>query len=242
MALWAVAAVAADTPRLQAFSGAPEGAPPAPWRSVGLPGHKTPLTEFQTVALDGSTVLRVQTRKSYGSLSHALPHRSIGPHTALQWRWRLDHPLASPNLRVKQGDDAALKVCAMFDLPLDRLGFVERNVLRLARLRSGEPLPAAVLCYVWDPTLPPGTQLPNAYTARVRYLVLQGPETPLRQWAAQSRNLQQDFLHAFGQESETLPPLVAIAVGADADNTADTSLGYVGDIALVESATPAASP
>lgn len=205
---------------------------------VGLPGGTIPVTEFQISPIDGVSVLQMHADKSYGTLSHALPPRVPGPRTTLQWRWRLDQALANPNLRRKDGDDAALKVCAMFDMPLERLGFVERNVLRLARTRSGEPLPAATLCYVWDPTLQPGTLLPNIYSARVRYLVLNGAETPLHQWAAHSRNLQQDFLQAFGDESPTVPPLIAIVVGADADNTAGSSLAYVSDVALVEQSAP----
>ena len=238
---WAIAdapTASADRPGLRAFSSAPKGVAPKPWRVVGLPGHTVALTEFQISPLDGATVLQVRAHKSYGTLSHTLPHRVPGPHTTLQWRWRLDQPLASPNLRSKDGDDAALKVCAMFDMPLDRLGFVERNVMRLARARSGEPLPAATLCYVWDPTLEPGTLLPNVYSARIRYLVLNGTLTPLHQWATHSRNLQQDFLRAFGDESPSVPPLIAIVVGADADNTLGASLAYVGDVALVEQSPP----
>jgi hypothetical protein len=233
-ALSAATTVAAPVPApaLQAFSTAAEGVPPPPWRVVGLPDRKIALTEFQTVALDGSTVLRLRASKSYGTLGHALPRHVPGPQATLQWRWRLEQPLTSPNLRRKDGDDAALKVCAMFDMPLERLGFVERNLIRLARTRSGEPLPAAVLCYVWDATLKPGTLLPNAYTARVRYLVLDGAESPRHQWASHSRNLQQDFKLAFGDESPSVPPLIAIVVGADSDNTGGTSLGYIGDISL----------
>lgn len=234
----AAPAASADSPVLQAFSSAPEGAAPAPWRVVGLPGNPVPLTQFRIHLLDGARVLQVRADKSYGTLSHVLASRVPGSRTTLQWRWRLDQPLASPNLRRKDGDDAALKVCAMFDMPLERLGFVERNVLRLARARSGEPLPAATLCYVWDPTLQPGTLLPNVYSARVRYLVLNGPEAPLRQWASHSRNLQQDFVKAFGDESPSVPPLIAVVVGADADNTAGSSLAYVGDVVLVEQSGP----
>lgn len=236
-ALTATAAVV-DPGTLALFSTAPEGAPPTPWRVVGLPDYKAPVTEFEIRPLDGTRVLQMRADKSYGTLSHALPPRVPGPQTMLQWRWRLDQPLASPNLRRKDGDDAALKVCAMFDMPLERLGFVERNVMRLARSRSGEHLPAATLCYVWEATLRPGTLLPNIYSARVRYLVLNGADAPLRQWSSHSRNLQQDFLKAFGDESPNVPPLLAIVVGADADNTGGTSLAYVGDLSLVEQLGP----
>jgi hypothetical protein len=199
---------------------------------VGLPGHKIAFTRFDMVQRDGQSVLRVRADQSYANLSHALP-----PGTAagvLRWKWRLDQALPQANLRRKDGDDVAIKVCAMFDLPLEKIGFIERNLLRLARSNTGEHLPGATLCYVWDPALPVGTELPNAYTGRVRYLVLNSASTPLGQWASHRRDLAADFLHSFGSETDTVPPLLAIVVGADADNTQGTSLAYVGDVALVE--------
>lgn len=217
---------------LQAFSGATTDVPPAPWRIVGLPAHKTALTRFDIVKLDGQSVLRVRADHSYANLSHNLP-TGTAP-SALRWKWRLDQALPGADLRHKEGDDVAIKVCAMFDLPLEKIGFLERNLLRLARKNSGEYLPGATLCYVWDPALPVGTELPNAYTGRVHYLVLNSANTPLGQWASHTRDLAADFLHSFGVETDTMPPLLAIVVGADADNTHGTSLAYVGDVSLVK--------
>src|SRR3990167_5091426 len=159
-----------EPPLLQPFAGAPEGAPPAPWRVVGLPGNKVPLLAPDITPLDGQSVLRLRSDKSYGTVSHAVPPGAGARF--LQWRWRLDQPLAATNLRRKDGDDAALKVCALFALPLEKIPFVERNLLRLARRVSGEALPGATLCYVWDTTLPTGTLLANAYTGRVRLHIL----------------------------------------------------------------------
>ena len=225
-------------PLLQAFSGAPPGVPPAPWRAVGLPDKSIALTDMQITRAPGGSdstgVLQLRADKSYGTLSHALAKLQPTTATRLAWRWRLDQPVAGANLRLKAGDDAALKVCAMFDMPLERLGLVERSLMRLARARSGELLPAATLCYVWDPALPLGTLLPNAYTARVRYLVVNSAESALGQWHMHQRNLHADFLQAFGNESSTVPPLLAIVVGADADNTGNSSLAFVGDVVLVE--------
>jgi hypothetical protein len=218
--------------QLQAFSSAAPGAPPPPWRVVGLPGTKKPLTQFDIVTLGADTVLRVRGDHSYGNLTHDLtPTRTAG---LLRWRWRLDQPVAGADLRTKSGDDTPIKVCALFDLPLDRIGFLERNLLRLARSASGEYLPGATLCYVWDQTLPVGTELPNAFTRRMHYLVLNSASTPLQQWASHTRDLRADFLRSFGGESSTVPPLLAIVVGADTDNTAETSLAYVGDVSLME--------
>jgi hypothetical protein len=222
----------ANAQSLQPFSGAALGAPPAPWRMVGLPGNKVPLAQIDVAALDGRNVLRLRTNASYGTASHALAANT--EPTTLQWQWRLDQAVDKADLRTKAGDDAAVKVCAMFDLPLDALGFVERNLMRLARSTSGEYLPAATLCYVWDRNLAVNTPLPNAYTRRLRWVVLDSASTPLGQWKTHQRDLAADFLAHFGDDSRTVPPLLAIVVGADSDNTGSASTAYVGDLTLMK--------
>ena len=219
-------------PRLNLFSSASGANPPAPWRVVSLPKGNKPLTRYDITALDGRQVLRVQTDRSYANLVHDLPPSALAPGVQLRWRWRLDKPLLDADLRRRDGDDSPLKVCALFDLPIEQLGFVERNLLRTARAITSEKLPAATLCYVWDSALPAGTLLRNAFTERLRMVVLDSGEQRLGQWVSHSQNLTADFLRAFGQESPTVPPLIGVLVGADSDNTAGQSLGYVGDITL----------
>ncbi|MEO6321262.1 MAG: DUF3047 domain-containing protein [Polaromonas sp.] len=226
------AAVKSAAPRLSLFSSAGGAVPPAPWRVVGLPKKNKPLTHFDIVPMDGQRVLRVDADHSYANLVHDLPDFALAPGMHLKWRWRLDQPLRQADLRQREGDDSPLKVCALFDFPIEQLGFVERNLLRVARSVSGEYLPAATLCYVWDATLPPGTLLHNAFTHRMRMIVLDRGEQHLSQWVMHSQDLAADFQRAFGQESAILPPLHAVMVGADSDNTAGHSLGYVGDITL----------
>ncbi|MDZ7893301.1 MAG: DUF3047 domain-containing protein [Rhodoferax sp.] len=217
---------------LQSWADAAPGTPPAPWRVVGVPGGKVPLLAPDIAPLEGQPVLRLRSDKSYGALSHAIPAGSEGRY--LQWQWRLEQPLANADLRNKTGDDAALKVCALFDLPLEKIPFVERNLLRVARRVSGEALPGATLCYLWDTALPAGTTLNNAYTARVRLRVLNGNGDALGRWVFHKRDLHADFLAAFGGETDTVPPLLAIVTGADADNTGGTSLGFVSRLQLMK--------
>ena len=225
--------VTAGPVSLAAFSTAPAGQPVAPWRVVGVPGGKVPLTDFQLVALDGQQVLKVEAIKSYGNLVHALPAGFVpAPGLMLRWRWRLDQSLPLADLRRREGDDAALKVCALFGQPLDKLKLIDRTVLRLARAASAENLPSATLCYIWDPLLPVGTVLSNAYSSRVRLIVVNGEQQPPGQWHTQARDLAADFRRAFADEGSVVPPLTAVLVGADSDNTAGRSLGYVGDVSL----------
>lgn len=194
------------------------------WQPSGLPKHKAPLTSFESASLAGEAVLQLRTQASYGVLTHVW--HGPAPDT-LSWRWRLEQPLTQTDIRTKAGDDAALKVCVMFDQPLTDIPFFQRAALGLARSATGQNLPNATLCYLWDSHYPAGSSGPNPYTARVRYIVLNGAESPTGQWVAQRRRVADDFARLFGQETPTLPPITAIAVGADSDNTQGHSLGYL---------------
>ena len=162
---------------------------------------------------------------------HDLPKVEPG---RLQWRWRLDQPLTGgkvvADIQTKAGDDAALKVCVMFDHPLDRVPFVERTLLRIARSVSGEDLPAATLCYVWDSVHPAGLQGLNPYTPRVRFITLQGKGATLAKWQTETRDVAADFAKLFADElpaGAAVPKVRAVLVGADSDNTGAESLGWV---------------
>jgi hypothetical protein len=219
----------ADVQLLQPF-GSIGGAPASPWHVAGLPHQRKPFTRFSLVELDGRRALRVEADSSYGNLVH--PLRIDGTALTLSWQWRVDEFVAESDLRTKNGDDTSVKVCVFFDLPITRVPFVERQVLRMARAASEEPLPASTVCYVWDRTLPAGSVLDNAYTHRMRYLVLQGGAQNLHRWVAEHRDVGADFLRLFGNESSQIPPIVGVAVGADADNTHGHSVAHVADLVL----------
>ena len=232
-ALAACSTALAQKPALAPLAGAEGTTPPAPWRAVGLPRNKAPLATMDIVSIDGVRVLRLQTDKSYGTLVHELPGGVAGLDATLKWRWRLDQAIANADLRKKEGDDAALKVCVMFDLPLEQVPFSERTLLRLARSLSSEPLPAATVCYLSDRSLATGTMLANIYSRRVRSIIVDGQSSQLAQWRPHERRITADFLRLFGDESKVVPPVIAVVVGADADNTGGSSLGYIADLALV---------
>jgi len=223
--------MAASAQKLQPFSTAGDEALPSPWRIVGLPNGKT-LTRLEVVSLNGERVLRLASDKSYGNALHELASVMPGPGSTLRWRWRLEQPLTAADLKRKEGDDTAVKVCLLFDMPLEKLGLVERNILRLARTMSSEKLPAATLCYVWDHLLPVDSEFPNAFTQRLRFIVLNSGEKQLGQWITHERDIAADFQRAFGHETDVMPPLIGVAVGADSDNTHSTSLAYLGDLTL----------
>jgi Protein of unknown function (DUF3047) len=226
---YAVGAATGAAVGVSAFSTAAGAKPPAPWRVVGLPErYAIPVAQFDITDLDSKKVLRVRANKAYGNLVHDWTR----PLASLKWRWRLDTPLQNANLKSKNTEDIALKVCLTFDMPVDQIPSAERSKFKLAQFFSRDKLPAATLCYVWAHAEPAGTEMASPYTGRVHYIVLNSGEGQLKTWQEHTRNISADFLKAFGAESTTVPAVTAIIIGADSDNTEGASLGYVADMVV----------
>lgn len=197
------------------------------WRVATLPRQKHPVTEFSASQPGGRAALQVVVDGSYGNLVHepagrALPRR-------LAWSWRVEQPNLRADLRRKDGDDSAVKVCLSFDLPMSQVPFVERQLLRMARSASGQDLPAATLCWAWGLDEPPDTVVENPHSRRVRTLVLRG-RADVGRWHDESRDVQADFRRAFGDESTAVPPLLAVGVAGDGDNTGERSRAWVAEL------------
>lgn len=233
VALWlaAPAAHADEAATVAPFSGARGAQAPEPWRFTSLPG-KTP-TRFEVVREGAQKVLKVEADQSYGNLVHAT-RVPLNPSTTLAWRWRVDAFVQDADLRTRSGDDGAAKLCVFFDFPAERLSFGERTRLALARRTTGEQVPSEALCYVWDKKEAKGTNLVNAFTQRMRMVVLEsGAAANPGAFVSERRNLLADYRRAFGDEAgDTLPDVVAVAVSADADNTMGHGLAYFSDIDL----------
>jgi hypothetical protein len=230
LALIAPAAMAADDASLAAFSAAPAGSAPAAWKFATLP-NKTP-TQYSIVELDGAHVLKVEANDSYGNLAQTV-HMVPTDHSTLGWKWRVDTLVADADLKTKSGDDAAAKLCIFFAFDGSKLSFGERTRLALAHSATGQDVPTETLCYVWDNKLPVDTGLTNAFTKRMRMIVLESGPGKLGQWATQKRNIATDYQRMFSDESEgKIPDVIGIAVSADADNTHNKGLAYFGDITL----------
>jgi len=210
--------------------GAVGATPTAPWHVVGLPQQTKPFTRFSIVDIDGKRAIKIEAEESYGNLVHPV-QAAVPAHLA--WQWRIEKPLENADLRQRGGDDTAVKVCASFDLSIDNIPFTDRQILRIARGKTTEPVPAATICYVWDAKLPAGTALDNAFTRRIRYIVLQSGNDRLDRWVSERRDLAADFMRLFKDESpNTVPPIISIAIGADSDNTKSHAVSYVSGIIL----------
>ena len=147
----------------------------------------------------------------------------------LRWRWKINNLIDGADLRKKDGDDFPARVYVMFDYPLERLPFMERSKLRMARALFDPDLPAATLCYVWDGKAATETIVSSAYTDRVKVIVVESGGSRVRQWLDVERNIARDFRAAFGEDA---PPVRGIAVATDTDNTGSFATAYFGDISF----------
>lgn len=234
-ALLAAAAIALPMGRAHAqpdglprFSTAPPGeGPPPGWRHETLPKVER-SNSYAIEPVDGVPVLRIASTASASSLVTPVATAQAGPGM-LRWRWKVSRALPGSDLRTKAGDDYAARLYVLFDLPAERLAFGDRLRLQAARTLSGRDIPAAALCYVWGTAQPAGATAWNPYTDRVRMVVLDSGDAQAGQWRAHARTLRDDWAEAF---PGPMPPVQAIAVGADTDNTGDSVVAWFGDVAL----------
>ena len=200
------------------------------WRAVTVANK--PPTQFQIVADPegelGGNVLQADSNASASSLLAPL---NIDPKVApiLHWRWRTATVLKNGDAATKTGDDYPLRIYVVFDVPLESLSFMARNKIRLARSMFGADVPTAAVCYVWDAKQPAGSTMWNAFTDRLRMIVVESGTQKQNKWVSESRDVAADFKAAFGFDA---PAITAVLVGADTDNTKETSRSWFGDLSF----------
>ena len=217
-------AFAVETPALATFSSLAPGELQEPWRLLTLVDVKG--AEAALVAENGVTVLRVRSVAAAGTAAQSVDADSHG--LALTWRWKVDRVVQAADMGRRTGDDYAARVYVFFDVPRSELPWSTRIKMAAIELIYGKALPTAALCYVWDNRHPVGTAQWNAYTDRVRMVVLRSGETEAGDWRTKHRRLDADYRAAFGT-SGPLPRVSGIAAGNDTDQTGERVTAWFGD-------------
>jgi hypothetical protein len=147
----------------------------------------------------------------------------------LRWRWKVENLLAKADVGRKQGDDYPARIYVAFAYDPGRASVGQRMRYEAARVLYGEYPPHAGLNYIWEGKLPAGTIVPNAFTDRVRMIVVESGAGRLGQWAEYERDIYDDYRRAFDEEP---PRISGIAIMTDADGTGESAVTYYGDIFL----------
>jgi hypothetical protein len=224
-------ALAADQPgviEIGRFSAVPPGnALPSGWQPIAF-AEVERHTVYRLVQEDGATVVRAEAQSSASGLIRRI-EIDLREYPILAWRWKIANVIENGDARRKEGDDYAGRVYVIFKYDSSRVSLLDRAKYGLATLAYGEEPPHAGINYVWDNRLPPGTTLPNAYSDRVRMMVLRSGAAEAGRWVAEERNVHTDYKRMFNEE----PPLVSgVAIMTDADNTRSAATAWYGDFAF----------
>lgn len=103
-----------------------------------------------------------------------------------------------------------------FQYDPDRVGALTRIQYALAKRKLGEYPPLCSLNYIWANKLAEGTFIENAYSERAMMVAVRTGNRQAGEWVEEQRNCYEDFRKAFEGEP---PPVTAVAVMVDTDNT-----------------------
>ncbi|MCX9155651.1 DUF3047 domain-containing protein [Niveibacterium sp. 24ML] len=201
--------------------------PAAGW--VHRPLSKTKRDTVYTVSKEGDVaVLRAEAKAS--ASAYLAPFKTpIAVPTSLSWRWKTDALVKGADNRVKDKEDAPLRVMLAFDGDVASLPDDEQTRFKRAKRLFGKELPYALLMYVWSDQVAPGTVIPSAHSSQVKMIAVASGSAGLGSWQSQKRNIAEDYKRAWG----AVPgKLLGVAVMTDTDNTGQAASGYYADIRL----------
>ena len=215
-----------------ALESATVAGPVAAWRHHAFPGKRPSI--YRYARLDGRDAVLVRAASSASMLRHTV-RIEPGQLGQLRFSWKVPALITAADLSARDKSDSPVRIVLAFEG--DRSRFSARDALlsELAHALTGEPMPYATLMYVWSNRGEPGTVVENPRTGRIRKMLLEAGPGKLGQWLDYERDVNADFVKAFGE-----PPgaLVAIGIMTDTDNTKSTTQAWYGPVRHVRAATP----
>ncbi len=166
-------------------------------------------TRYRIVEDAGAKVLEAESEAAASSL-YLEREIDLAGRPVLEWRWKIEAPLAVADERVKEGDDFAARVYVV---------------------APGEGLfglPTAI-SYVWSGNAPVGADWPNPFTSKVRMVAVESGPDGAGKWRSYRRNVREDFRRLFDREVDELE---GVAVMTDTDNSRQHARAWYGDILL----------
>lgn len=203
--------------------------PASHWFHFPLPGKRQ--TRYRPESNGGRDALAVLADSSASMVRRRIwvPAAQLGE---CHFSWRVPDLLAGADMGHVDLDDAPVRVGLVFDG--DRSRFSARNLMmsELSLALTGEPMPYAILMYVWSKHRPVGQVLNNPRTDRIRKLVVESGGARQGQWIDYMRPIRTDFRAAFGEDPG---PLIGISLMSDTDNTRSRAAPWYGPVQVTTS-------
>jgi hypothetical protein len=148
----------------------------------------------------------------------------------VRWRWKVDNLVLKSDATRKDGDDYPARLYITFEYDPDKVGLSKKLKYKAGQVLFGD-IPIGAISYVWETKAAVGAILDNAYTDFVKMAVVESGSQNIGRWVDESRNIYEDYKHAFGEE----PPMInGVAIMSDTDNTKERAVAYYGDIVFVK--------
>ena len=231
----AAPAISLPSPRVKGkvtpFSSARVGGElPAGWKPYVMARFKRPTT-YELVA-DSTAPARTVVRASAANAASGLIYPisvDLTQMPLLSWRWRVYELIKSADNTKSNREDSPVRLVVTFEGDQSKFEFADRLFAAQIKAVTGRDLPYATLMYIWENRAPIGTLIPSNHTGRVKMIVAESGSDKLGAWQDITRNVREDYRRAFGEEP---PPVAAIAILTDTDNTGENARGYYGDISF----------
>lgn len=191
-------------------------------------GSRKP-TQYAAVKHLDRAALQARSEAGNSTMRLALGPVPGRPLDKIHFSWCVPALNDLADLRDDDADDAVARVMLSFDGDRSRWSPRDHMLSELAQLISGQPLPYAMLVYVWDNRYPVGTVIPNPHTTRIRQLVVNHGTQHLGEWVHHERDMGADHRLVFG---EAPGPLVGLGLMSDSNNTGATATAWFGPVTL----------
>lgn len=227
-----IASYMVDTFTGQTEDGLPRGWKPLVFRSVPR------QTAYTLVQEDDNWFVRAVSSASASAVLKevSVPLRGF---PVLTWRWKVEGTVREADARSKKGDDYAARIYVAFKYDPARANAWMRAKYGLAKRLYGEYPPHAALNYIWDNRLPIGAELDNAYSDKVKMIVVESGDENAGRWMTERRDVLADYRKAFGEDP---PELHFVSLMTDTDNTRGSATAYFDDIAFLAGASGPTAP
>ena len=194
------------------FAPSPEK---AGWRAIAMP-----LLTPARFSLGPDGALEILAESAVGWLWRPVSGKASFAGRA-EWSWLVVEGVGPSDLSQQGGDDRAMAVYFVFS---KEQGPITNP---LAQLTGGS---AHALVYVFGGKHSRGSLVTSPHLqARGRFIVLRPADSSRNQWFSEKINLAEDYARVFGPNK---PPIVAVAVSSDSDDTRGRNLVRLRDLSV----------
>ena len=193
------------------------------WKALAFPTIKR-QTIYTVARIDDLDAVRAASDCAASALYLPVEHIDLARTPRLHWRWKIERGLQIADERAKTGDDFAARVYVMFRFEAARASLWERMQHALGTRIYGDVIPGNTINYVWSSHQPKGARWTSPYTASSKLMSL--GDGPLPLWTEEIVDVAADYTAFFDHE---LPPLLAVAVMTDSDNTCQRAVAEYAD-------------